>query len=169
LNFGGGYFGTNLFLLEGGYDVAQGWGGVLYVPAPEDTDQVKVTSYSFSAEYGFSTGNVISLTTKSGTHDYHFVADEYIRNPKLDANLYFNNLNGVAKPNDHRNQFGIAGGGPLYIPGIYKQRDKSFFFAHYAGLRLQGGLTYSAQVPTAAQLSGDFSAGLTTTVLVLQR
>ncbi len=26
LNFGGGYFGTNLFLLEGGYDVAQGWG-----------------------------------------------------------------------------------------------------------------------------------------------
>ena len=98
-------------------------------PRPEDTDQVKVTSYSFSAEYGFSTGNVISLTTKSGTHDYHFVADEYMRNPKLDANLYFNNLNGVAKPNDHRNQFGFAGGGPLYIPGIYKQRDKTFFFA----------------------------------------
>src|SRR5208337_1604483 len=44
LNFGGGYFGTNLFLLEGGYDVAQGWGGSQYVPAPEDTDQVKVTS-----------------------------------------------------------------------------------------------------------------------------
>jgi hypothetical protein len=61
MNFGGGYFGTNLYLLEGGYDVAQGWGGILYVPAPEDADQVKVTSYSFSAEYGFSTGNVISL------------------------------------------------------------------------------------------------------------
>jgi hypothetical protein len=119
LNFGGGYFGTNLFLLEGGYDTSQDWGGILYVPAPEDTDQVKVTSYSFSAEYGFSTGNVISLTTKSGTHDWHFVADEYIRNPKLDANLYFNNLNGSPKPNDHRNQFGVAGGGPLYIPGIY--------------------------------------------------
>src|SRR5579862_3503555 len=130
LNFGGGYFGTNLFLLEGGYDTSQDWGGILYVPAPEDTDQVKVTSYSFSAEYGFSTGNVITMTTKAGTHDYHLVADEYIRNPKLDANLYFNNLNGVPKPNDHRNQFGIAGGGPLYIPGIYKQRDKTFFFAH---------------------------------------
>ena len=97
LNFGGGYFGTNLFLLEGGYDAAQGWGGILYVPAPEDTDQVKVTSYSFSAEYGFSTGNVISLTTKAGTHDYHFVADEYIRNQDLDANLYFNNLAGTAQ------------------------------------------------------------------------
>lgn len=165
LNFGGGYFGTNLFLLEGGYDVAQGWGGILYVPAPEDTDQVRVTSYSFSAEYGFSTGNVISLTTKAGTRDYHLLADEYIRNPDLDANLYFNNLNGVPKPNDHRNQFGIAGGGPLYIPGIYEQRDKTFFFANYEGLRLHGGLTYSAEVPTQAQLGGDFSAELTTTPL----
>ena len=52
MNFGGGYFGNNLYLLEGGYDVAQGWGGILYVPAPEDTDEVKVTSYSFSAQYG---------------------------------------------------------------------------------------------------------------------
>ena len=144
MNFGGGYFGTNLFLLEGGYDVAQGWGGVLYVPAPEDTDQVKVTSYSFSAEYGFSTGNVISITTKAGTRDYHFLADEYIRNPDLDANLYFNNLDGVPKPDDHRNQFGFAGGGPLYIPGIYKQRDKTFFFANYEGLRLNGGLAPTA-------------------------
>ena len=165
MNFGGGYFGNNLYLLEGGYDVARGWGGILYVPAPEDTEQVKVASYSFSAQYGWSTGNVISISTKAGTDDYHFVADEYIRNPKLDANLYFNNLNGVAKPNDHRNQFGFAGGGPLYIPGIYKQRDKTFFFANYEGLRLNGAGSYSAEVPTTAQLGGDFSAQLTTTSL----
>ena len=165
MNFGGGYFGTNLYLLEGGYDVGQGWGNVMYIPAPEDTDQVKVTSYSFSSEFGFSTGNAINITTKAGTHDYHFVADEYLRNPALDANLYFNNLAGIAKPNDHRNQFAIAGGGPLYIPGIYKQRDKTFFFFTYAGLRLNGGLTYSAQVPTQAQLGGDFSSELTTTSL----
>ena len=165
LNFGGGYFGTNLFLLEGGYDTSQDWGGVLYVPAPVDTDQVKVTSYSFSAEYGFSTGNVISMTTKAGTHDYHFVADEYIRNQDLDSNLYFNNLAGTPRPDDHRNQFGFAGGGPLYIPGIYKQRDKTFFFANYEGLRLNGGLSYGAIVPTTAQLGGDFSSELTTTVI----
>ena len=165
LNFGGGYFGTNLFLLEGGYDTSQDWGGILYVPPPEDTDQVKVTSYSFSAEYGFSTGNVISMTTKAGTHDWHFVADEYIRNQNLDSNLYFNNLAGTPRPDDHRNQFGIGGGGPLYIPGIYKQRDKTFFFANYEGLRLNGGLSYGAQVPTTAQLGGDFSAALTATSL----
>jgi hypothetical protein len=163
LNFGGGYFGTNLFLLEGGYDVATGWGGSQYIPAPEDTEQVKVVSYEFSAEYGFSTGNAIIITTKAGTHDYHLLADEYIRNPDLDANLYFNNLHGLPKINDHRNQFGVAGGGPLYIPGIYKQRDKTFFFANYEGLRLNGSSAYSADVPTTAQLGGDFSSELTTT------
>ncbi len=163
LNFGGGYFGTNLFLLEGGYDVAQGWGGILYVPAPEDTDQVKITSYSFSAEYGFSTGNAISITTKAGTSSYHFLADEYLRNQDLDANLYFNKLAGNPRVDDHRNQFGIAGGGPLYIPGIYKQRDKTFFFANYEGLRLNGGLTFGANVPTTAELGGDFSSELTST------
>ncbi len=66
---------------------------------------------------------------------------------------------------DHRNQFGVAGGGPLYIPGIYKRRDRTFFFANYEGLRLNGGLSYSAQVPTTAQLGGDFSSALTTTSL----
>jgi hypothetical protein len=162
LNFGGGYFGTNLFLLEGGYDVAQGWGGSQYVPAPEDTDQVKVTSYEFSAEYGFSTGNAINITTKAGTSSYHFLADEYLRNPDLDSNLYFNNLHGLPRVDDHRNQFGIAGGGPLYIPGIYKQRDKTFFFANYEGLRLNSSGAYSANVPTTAELGGDFSSELTT-------
>jgi hypothetical protein len=165
LNFGGGYFGTNLFLLEGGYDTAQGWGGIFYVPAPEDTDQVKVTSYSFSAEYGFSTGNVINISTKPGTHDFHFLADWYLRNPALDANLYFNNLHGIPRSGDHRNQFAFAGGGPLYIPGLYKQRDKTFFYAYYVGLRLNGSNSYSAQVPTSSQLAGDFSSGLTSTVL----
>ena len=165
LNFGGGYFGTNLFLLNGGYNTAQGWGGIFYVPAPEDTQEVKVTSYSFSAEYGFSTGNVITMDTKSGTSAYHFVADWYVRNPHLDANLYFNNLAGLPKPEDHRNQFGFAGGGPLYIPGIYKQRDKTFFYAYYGGLRLNAGLSFSAQMPTPAQLGGDFSAGLSATKL----
>jgi hypothetical protein len=160
MNFGGGYFGTNLFLLEGGYDTAQGWGGVQYLPAPEDTEQVKLISYSFSAQYGWSTGNAINITTKAGTHDWHLVADEYMRNPDADANTWINNDTGIHRQGDHRNQYGIAGGGPLYIPGIYKQRDKTFFFANYEALRLNGSGTVGLQVPTTAQLGGDFSAQL---------
>ncbi len=165
LNFGGGYFGTNLFLLNGGYDTAQSWGGIFYVPAVEDTSEVKVTSYSFSAEYGWSTGNVINISTKAGTRDFHFVADEYMRNEALDANEYFNKLHNHRRTPDHRNQFGIGVGGPLYIPKLYEQRDKTFFYAVYSGLRLHNAGSVNLQVPTAAQLAGDFSAQLTSTVL----
>ena len=160
LNFGGGYFGTNLFLLEGGYDVAQGWGGILYVPAPEDTEQVKVTSYSFSAEYGFSTGNAISITTKAGTARLPSPCRRIHAQPGLGRQpLLQQSARPCPRPDDHRNQFGIAGGGPLYIPGIYKQRDKTFFFANYEGLRLNGARTYSANVPTTAELGGELLVG----------
>jgi hypothetical protein len=165
LNFGGGYFGTNLFLLDGGFNTAQSWGGIVYVPAVEDTAEVKVTSYSFSSEYGLSTGNVINMSTKAGTHDFHFVADEFIRNQALDANEYFHKVAGIPRTPDHRNQFGVGAGGPLYIPGLYRQRDKTYFYGFYSGLRLSNAGNLSAQVPTTAQLGGDFSSELTTTSL----
>jgi hypothetical protein len=165
LNFGGGYFGTNLFLLNGGYDVEQGWGGILFVPAVDTVAEMKVTSYTFSAQYGWSTGNAVTMVTKSGTSDFHVVLDEYVRNQKMDANLFFNNLHGIPKTPDHRNQFGVAGGGPLYIPRIYEQRNKTFFFANYWGLRLNNAGNLSVQTPTSAQEGGNFSASLTTTVL----
>jgi len=164
LSFGGGYFGTTAFILDGGWNVAGGWGGVVYVPSVDDTQEFKVMNNTFSAEYGWSTGNVVNMITKSGTSDFHFVLDEYLRNQALDANTYFHNLDGLKKTPDHRNQFGAAGGGPLYIPGIYRQRDKTFFFANYEGLRLNNAGSYSANVPTSAQESGDFSAQLNTSV-----
>jgi hypothetical protein len=162
LTFGGGYFGTTAFILDGGWNVAGGWGGVVYVPSVDDIQEFKVTSNSFSAEYGWSTGNVVNMITKSGTSNFHLVLDEYLRNQALDANTYFDNLDGIAKTPDHRNQFGAAGGGPLYLPGIYKQRDKTFFFANYEGLRLNNSSSFSAVVPTTAQEGGDFSSELTT-------
>jgi hypothetical protein len=165
LSFGGGYFGTTAWLLDGGWNVAAGWGGTIYVPAVDDTAEVKVTNNSFSAEYGWSTGNVVNMITKSGTSDFHIVMDEYIRNPHLDANTYFNNLHHVPWTGDHRNQFGVAGGGPLYIPGIYKQRDKTFFFANYEGLRLNGSGAFSGyNMPTSNQEAGNFSATLGTAI-----
>ncbi len=160
LSFGGGFFGTTAFLLDGGWNVAGGWGGVVYVPAVDDTQEFKVTTNSFSAEYGWSTGNVVNMITRSGSSDFHFTLSEYLRNQKLDANTYFRNLSHLPITPDHRNQFAAAGGGPLYIPGIYKQRNKTFFFANYEGLRLNNAGTFSDNVPTSTQEGGDFSAQL---------
>jgi len=157
-NFGGGYFGTTAFLLDGAWDASEGWGGVIYVPSPDNVQEFKVQQNTFSAQYGWSTGNVINVVTKSGGSQLHGDAYDYLRNAALDANNYFNNLNGLSKPVSHRNQFGVALGGPVYIPGIYKQRDKTFFFFNYEGHRDHNAGNYAGTVPTPAFRTGDFSA-----------
>ncbi len=157
-NFGGGYFGTTAFLLDGAWDASEGWGGVIYVPSPDNVQEFKVQQNTFSAQYGWSTGNVINVVTKSGGNRLHGVVYDYLRNGALDANNYFNNLGGQPRPNSHRNQFGVAVGGPVYIPGIYKQRNKTFFFFNFEGHRDHNAGQYAGTVPLAAFRSGDFSA-----------
>ena len=46
----------------------------------------------------------------------------------------------------------------MYIPGIYKQRDKTFFFFNYEGHRDHNAGNYAGTVPTPAFRTGDFSA-----------
>jgi len=135
LNFGGGYFGTSAYLLDGHWDTAADWGGVIYVPSMESVEEAKIQTNAFTAEYGWSTGNMYNVITKSGSSSFHGDAFEFLRNSDLDSNFFFNNAHGIPRTPFRRNQFGIAGGGPLYIPGIYKQRNKTFFFAYYEGLR----------------------------------
>lgn len=157
-NFGGGYFGTTAFLLDGAWDASEGWGGVIYVPSPDNVQEFKVQQNSFTAQYGWSTGNVITVVTKSGGSELHGDVYDYLRNGALDANNYFNNLNHNPRPNSHRNQFGVAVGGPVYLPGIYRQRNKTFFFFNFEGHRDHNAGQYAGTVPLAAFRSGDFSA-----------
>jgi Carboxypeptidase regulatory-like domain/TonB dependent receptor len=156
--FGGGYFGTTAFLLDGAWDTGNDWGGVEYVPSPDNVQEFKVQQNSFTAQYGWSTGNVINVVTKSGTSGLHGDVYDYLRNGVLDANNYFNNLFDQKRPNVHRNQFGVAVGGPVYIPGVYKQHDKTFFFFNYEGHRENNPTSTGGTVPTTAFRNGDFSA-----------
>src|SRR5207248_8513459 len=104
-NFGGGYFGTTAFLMDGAWDASSGWGGVIYVPSPDNVQEFKVQQNTFSAQYGWSTGNVINVVTKSGGSGLHGDVYDYLRNGALDARYHF--LDPTArKPNSHRNQFG---------------------------------------------------------------
>jgi hypothetical protein len=156
-NFGGGRFGTTAFLLDGHWDGAGDWDGVVYVPSVDELQEFKIQTNTFSPQYGWSMGNVINAITKSGTRSFHGSAFEFLRNDAMDANNYFNNLNGLARPAFHRNQFGVTAGGPVNIPHIYSQRDKTFIFGAYEGLRQQTPTTLVTTVPTVAQRQGDFS------------
>ncbi|MBT9331533.1 TonB-dependent receptor [Paracidobacterium acidisoli] len=160
LSFGGGFFGTSAFLLDGIWDTAGDWGGVVYVPSVDSVEEFKVQNNSFTAQYGWSTGNVINVVTKSGTSKFHGSAFEFYRNSALDSNLYFANAQGLERPDFHRNQFGFSAGGPLYIPRFYKQREKTFVFGLYEHLYSSTPSVATNTVPTAGFLAGDFSAAL---------
>ena len=156
--FGGSRFGSTGFLLDGHWNGSSGWGAIMYSPTVDETEEFKIQQNVFTAQYGRSMGNVVNAITKSGTSSLHGDAFEFIRNSALDANNFFNNSAGLAKPHFERNQFGFTAGGPVYIPGLYRQRDKIFFFGGYEGLRQSTPLTLVTTVPVQAFHSGNFSA-----------
>ena len=133
------------------------WDGIIFVPSVDELQEFKIQTNSFSPQYGWSMGNVINAVTKSGTRSFHGDVFEFLRNNNFDANNFFNNLNGLPRPQFKRNQFGVTAGGPVFIPKLYRQREKTFIFGAYEGLRQQTPTTLLATVPTDAQRNGDFS------------
>ena len=157
-NFGGGRFGSTEFLLDGSWNGGADWDGIIFVPTVDELAEDKIQTTTFSPQFGWSMGNVINAITKSGTSSLHGDAYEFLRNSDFDANNFFNNAHGLPRPGFRRNQFGFTLGGPVYIPGVYRQRNKTFFFTAFEGLRQQTPSTSISTVPTIAEIGGDFSA-----------
>ncbi len=113
-----------------------------------------VLTTNYSTEYGRTSGGVITATTKSGTNQFHGSAYEFFRNDALDAATFIDNENGNPKPPFHRNQYGGSAGGPI-------QKDKTFIFGDYEGVKQSLGTTTSSNVPTADARSGilDYPGG----------
>ena len=149
--FGGGRFGTTAYLLDGHWNNLD-W-GVIYVPGVDETQEVKIQTHGFTAQYGWSTGNVLNAITKSGGNDFHGTVFEFLRNDNLDATNFITNRNSLSKPEFKRNQFGFSLGGPI-------RRDKTFFFGHYEGLRHSTPATLITSVPTADMRTGNFESQL---------
>jgi hypothetical protein len=157
LNFAGGYFGTSAYMLDGTWDTAlNSWGGAIYVPSVDDTQEFKIQTNTFTTQYGWSTGNVVDVTTKSGTSSYHGDAYEFYRNGAMDANLWFSDHNGLPKQSLTRNQVGASFGGPLQIPHLYKQRDKTYFFGLFEHFSVNSPSIDIFTVPDNNMRAGKF-------------
>ena len=156
-NFGGGRFGTTAFLLDGHWNGAGDWDGIIFVPSVDEVQEFRVETRSLSPQYGWSTGNAVNAITKSGSDHFHGSAFEFLRNSALDANNFFNNKSLLARPGFSRNQFGATIGGPLQLPRLRRTDARTFFFASYEGLRQLSPTTLITTVPTAAERTGDFS------------
>lgn len=143
------------YMLDGGNNVDEYTNVNLPFPFPDALQEFSVQTSNYSAEYGQNAGGVVNVVTKSGTNQLHGDAFEYLRNRELNARNFFARVVDPLK----RNQFGATLGGPVTIPGVYKGRDKTFFFFGYQGtiLRNMAG-AQSAFVPTADNEQGIFSS-----------
>jgi Carboxypeptidase regulatory-like domain/TonB-dependent Receptor Plug Domain/TonB dependent receptor len=120
-------------------------GGNLGVDAVQE---FTVLTANYSAEYGRTSGGVISAITRSGTNALHGSVYEFLRNSALDARNYFDL---PVIPPFRRNQFGASGGGRV-------QKDKTFIFGDFEGLRQALGLSQLVQVPSQAARNGTLCA-----------
>src|SRR5580692_943889 len=111
--------------------------------------EFSVLTTNYTAEYGRTSGGVISAITKSGSNKIHGSAYEYARNSAMDAPNYFD-VGGA--PPLSRNQFGASIGGPI-------RKDKTFIFGNYEGVRLTQSQTVIDTVPSVpAGTTADPSA-----------
>ena len=144
---------SNLYLLDGINN--QGSFGSTYAIAPivDAIQEFKVQSHNDDTSYGGALGGIINVVTKSGTTQYHGALWEFVRNTAFDARNPF--LTSVTP--FQQNQFGVAGGGPLYIPWHHSGAPKTFFFASYEGFRLHTAASSLFSVPTSAELGGNLT------------
>jgi len=111
----------------------------------EATEQFRVLTNAYDAEYGRNAGANVQYVTKSGTNELHGSLYEFIRNSDLDARNFFD-VNPI--PEFRRNQFGGSLGGPI-------KKDKLFYFLNYESLREVQALTDgNLSVPDAAARAG---------------
>jgi hypothetical protein len=150
---GQGFFGFNtaggredtVNLMINGINLNDFGGGnqLTFQPTIGTIEEFKVENSTFRAEYGFKSGAIINMATRSGTNEWHGEVYDYLRNNALDARNYANPV-GTPMAAFHRNQFGGDGGGPI-------QKGKTFIYLSYEGLRHNQSVPLSATVLSAAQ------------------
>jgi hypothetical protein len=101
-------------------------------------EEFRISTSTYSAEYGRQPGAQVSLRSRSGTNEYHGTLYDYLRNSAFDANNWFNTYSTkpLPKPAERQNDFGGTVGGPISVPHLFSGRDRAFLFFGYEGLRL---------------------------------
>jgi Carboxypeptidase regulatory-like domain/TonB-dependent Receptor Plug Domain len=168
----GGTFGTftpnisgtrsrwNTFTLDGqtgsDADIVEAFNGSTSMDAIEE---VKVLFNNYQAEFGRNTGGTVNIVSKSGTRDFHGSLYWYKRHEQFNANDFFNNRTGLAKPLYRYNTLGGTIGGPIFIPNKFnKNRDRLFFFYSREDWRVrEPRIPRQVTMPTEAERNGDFS------------
>jgi len=121
-----------------------------YPPNTDDVQEVIVSQNSVDAEVGHSAGGLISMTTKSGTNEWHGTGFYIGRYPWLSAEADRTNF---SQNSERRHMFGGTLGNPII-------KNKLFNFFSIEDWRIGYPNGYVNTVPTALEQTGDFSKSL---------
>ena len=154
--------GGNEFTLDGVPNTAdrqtQGAARVGLQPPTDAVEEFKVVTASFDAQHGRTAGGSIDVSMRSGTNDLHGTLYEFVRNDILAANSFFNNRQGIPRQARRYNRFGGTVGGPVWLPKLYRGRDRTFFFTSIERIRTITPWLETLTVPVEAFRQGDFSS-----------
>jgi len=170
-------YGSTAVILDGANLIDPGNAGTQIANINQDmTDSVKFLSASYGAEYAKGPA-ILQAFSKSGGQKYHGEGYLYARNTGIGyANDWFNKSTqeagaasqpgatpaSIAASNQlYPQEFYYAGGnigGPISFKGFNRNKDKLFFWAGYEDMiQHPYNSPVEMNVPTAAQLSGDFT------------
>jgi carboxypeptidase family protein len=176
LNINGSRTQDNLITFDGAVGVRTRSNGTsIGVADLDSTQEVQILTANYNAEYGRSSGGQVRIVTKSGGRDFHGSVYEYLRNSAFNANDWGRNAATPAnqpcdnpafeKANHCRpapfryNQFGYTASGPVILPGLDFNRDRSklFWLFGQERVRFRREDTTLIRVPTLRMRNGDFS------------
>lgn len=153
-----------LLMMDGVPIIDSGNNGASQEPNMDSIAEVRVLTNSYQPEYGRNGGGSITVVSKSGGTHFHGSAYDYYRNEELNANNFFNNAGGIARPVYRYRMTGWSLGGPVLVPKKKNLfHDKLFFF--FSEELVGSKVPYATKLvttPTALERQGDFSKSLNT-------
>jgi hypothetical protein len=173
----GGVRQSNAFLLDGApndaitdtsTDRTRGNLNIAYIPTVDAVQEFKVITNFYDAQYGRTGGGIINVSTKSGQNDLHGTAYWFLRRYQLEANNIAANAAGrpryAVDPITGENlggrkldQAGTQLSGPLWIPGLYNGKDKTFWSFGFEDYRESAPGPVLTSVPSLQMRQGNFS------------
>jgi hypothetical protein len=131
-------------------------------PSVASVAEFSVTTQNAGPDDGLGIAQ-IKLTTPRGGSSYHGEAYDFYRNDKFDANAFFNNATGIAKPKLLQHQYGFNVGGPFALPGFGEggpklvEKNKLFFYFFYEYIDTTQDFTPNRTVLTPGARTGNFT------------
>jgi len=149
---------NNNFTLDGAENNQRFSNTYAQSPPPDAIAEFKVDSHETGADVSLAAGSNVNLVTRSGSNELHGAVWDFLRNDRLAANGFFNNFYGSSLLPYRQNQFGYYVGGPVEIPKLlHGRQSRTYFSSYYEGLRYARTNSTTANVPDAAERTGNFS------------